>query len=127
MSTAVPPFDASSPPTGPVDLPDGEALDALVDTYDRVLVQFYTDGCSICASMEPILDAVAHNTDTVVATNNPRDDPPLVERFHITSVPTLVLFVDGTAVDRLAEGFVPADDLITFVEGREGGAAEREL
>jgi thioredoxin 1 len=116
MSTTRPPFDADSPPSRPTDLPDGDALDAFVDAYERVLVQFYTDGCGICASMEPVLDAVAHNTDAVVATINPRDDPPLVERFQISSVPTEVVFVDGEPVDRLSEGFVSADDLTAFVE-----------
>jgi thioredoxin-like negative regulator of GroEL len=116
MSTATPPFDTEAPPARPVDLPDGDALDAFVAAYDHVLVQFYTDGCGICASMEPVLDAVAHTTDAVVATINPRDDPPLVERFEIRSVPTEVLFVDGDPVDRLAEGFVSAEDLVAVVE-----------
>jgi len=116
MHTASPPYDPASPPDRPVDLPDGDALDAFVDAYDRVVVEFYTDGCGICASMEPVLDAVAHNTDAVVATINPRDDPPLIERFEIGSVPTVVLFVDGESVDRLADGFVPAEDLTAFAE-----------
>lgn len=87
-----------------------------VDAYDRVLVQFYTNGCTICGSMEPVLDAVVRKTDAAVATINPRDDPTLIDRFTIASVPTLVLFVDGDPVARLAEGFVPADELIGFVE-----------
>jgi len=120
MSTATPPFDAESPPSRPVDLPNGDALDEFVAAYDRVLVQFYTDGCGICASMEPVLDAVAHTTDAVVATINPRDDPPLVKRFQIGSVPTEIVFVDGEPVDRLAQGFVPADELTDFVEAAEG-------
>lgn len=123
MSTTTPPFDADSPPARPVDLPDGDALDAFVDAYDRVLVQFYTNGCTICGSMEPVLDAVVRKTDAVVATINPRDDLPLIERFRITSVPTLVLFVDGEPVDRLAEGFVPADDLTALAE-RDGQVSD---
>lgn len=116
MSGLTPPFDPSSPPERPVDLPDEDALDAFVDAYDRVLLELYTDGCSICASMEPILNGVARSTDAVVATVNPRDDPPLVDRFTVQSVPAFVLFIDGSPVDRRADGFVPAAELTAFVE-----------
>jgi thiol-disulfide isomerase/thioredoxin len=115
MSEASPPFDPDAPPSHPVDLPDGDSLDAFLDAHHRVLVQFYTDGCSICDSMAPVLDAVVHKTGVPVVTVNPRDDPPLVDRFRITSVPTLVLFRDGDPVDRLADGFVPVADLTAFV------------
>jgi thioredoxin-like negative regulator of GroEL len=46
---------------------------------------------------------------------NPRDDPVLIERFDVRSVPTLVLFEDGEAVDRLSEGFVGAERVIEFL------------
>lgn len=116
MAGATPPFDPDAPPTRPTDLPDGDALDAFVAAYDRVLVEFYTDGCGICSSMEPILGAITSRTDAVVATINPRDDPPLIDEYEITGVPTFVLFVDGAPTDRRADGFVPADDLTAFVE-----------
>jgi thioredoxin 1 len=51
----------------------------------------------------------------VVATVNPRDDPPLVERFDVASVPLLVLFVDGEPVARRADGFQPVEAVQDFV------------
>jgi thioredoxin-like negative regulator of GroEL len=116
METATPPFDPDAPPERPVDLPDGDALDAFVDAHDRAVVQFYTEGCSLCAAMDTVLGAVPRETDAVAATINPRDDPPLIESFRITSVPTLVLFVDGEPVDRIADGFVSGEELLAFVE-----------
>jgi len=53
--------------------------------------------------------------DLAVATINPRDDPPLIERFSITSVPALVLFEDGAVVGRLAEGFQGGDAIDSFL------------
>ena len=111
--TSSPPFDPDQSPERPVDLPDGDALDALVEAYPRVLVEFYTDGCGICASMEPILGGLARS-ELVVGTINPRDDPPLIDEYEIASVPTFVLFVDGEMVDRLADGFVPSEQLRAF-------------
>jgi thioredoxin-like negative regulator of GroEL len=46
---------------------------------------------------------------------NPRDDPPLVERFEVRSVPLFVLFVDESPVARRADGFVSGDELESWV------------
>jgi len=103
--------------SAPIHVETAADLDAVVEDHDRVLVEFYTEGCGACASMEPILDIVARETSVPVVLVNPRDDPPLIEEYDIQSVPTLVLFERGAKVKRLAEGFVGAERLIEFVEG----------
>jgi thioredoxin-like negative regulator of GroEL len=100
----------------PVGLADEAALEDLLASHGFVLLELYTEGCSLCAGMEPILTNVARVTDAVVATVNPRDDPPLVERFAVQSVPKFVLFVDGDPVAERAEGFIPNDDLVSWVD-----------
>ncbi|TKX56100.1 thioredoxin [Halorubrum sp. SP3] len=102
----------------PVSLADENALDGFVDDAGVALVEFYTDGCGICASMEPVLGNVARGveTDLAVGLINPRDDAPLIERFDVRSVPLFVLFVDGEPVARRAEGFVPGDDLTAWID-----------
>ena len=102
----------------PVALDDESDLDAFVSEADAALVEFYTDGCGICRSMEPVLGNVARAIDVRVGVINPRDDPPLVERFDVRSVPLFVLFVDGEPVGRLAEGFVPGDELTAWIDER---------
>lgn len=102
-------------PERPTDLADEPALDSFVADYEVALVEFYTDGCGICASMEPVLGNVARQLDVAVGLVNPRNDPPLVDRFEVQSVPLFVLFVDGEPVARRAEGFVPGDDLTAWV------------
>lgn len=92
------------------------ALDAVVDSEPLVLVEFYTEGCGVCAAEEPVLSGLARTSDATVVTCNPRDDPVLVDRFEVTSVPTFLLFRDGSLVARLADGFQSVDDLSTFVE-----------
>jgi len=105
-----------SPPARPTDLADEPAVDCFVDDHEAVLVEFYTDGCGICQSMEPVLGNVARQLDVAVGLVNPRDDPPLVDRFEVRSVPLFVLFLDGEPVARRAEGFIPGDDLTAWVE-----------
>jgi len=99
----------------PTPLADTDALDAFIADSDAALVEFYTNGCGICASMEPVLGNVAREVNIDVALINPRDDPSLVERFDVRSVPLFVLFVDGDPVARRAEGFIPGDDLGDWV------------
>lgn len=99
----------------PITLTDEADLDAFVADHEVAVVEFYTEGCGICASMEPIIGNVAHELDVAVGLVNPRDDPPLVDRFDVRSVPLFVLFVDGEPVDRLAEGFVAGDDLTEWI------------
>ena len=105
-----------SDPERPTSLNDEAELDAFLGANRVALVELYTDGCGICASMEPVLGNVARATTAAVGLVNPRDDPPLVERFDVRSVPLLVLFVDGEPVARRAEGFVGTEDLVTWVE-----------
>ncbi|WP_336336450.1 thioredoxin family protein [Haloarcula brevis] len=93
-----------------------DELDDVVATADRALVMVRTTGCTICKSMEPILDIAAKATDAAVVVFNPETDLDAVAAFGVRSVPTFLLFADGDLVDRRADGFVPAEDLIQFVE-----------
>ncbi|WP_049936109.1 thioredoxin family protein [Haloplanus natans] len=101
--------------TKPVRVETAAELDALIDDHEHLLVELVTDGCGLCAAMEPVLGVVATETGVPVVVINPRDDPVLIERFDVRSVPTLVRFEDGEAVDRLSEGFVGAERLIEFL------------
>ncbi|WP_135534028.1 thioredoxin family protein [Halostella pelagica] len=100
----------------PVHVDTGAELDALVEEHDVVLVDFYTKGCTLCQAVEPVIGTVARATDAVVAMCNPRTDLDLVDEYDVRSVPTLLLFADGEAVDRRADGFVEADELVDMVE-----------
>ena len=102
--------------TPPQRVADETTLDEFLAGHDEAMVMLYTSGCAICASMEPVVSNVARETGVPVVLVNPRDDPSLIERFDVRSVPKFVLFVDGAAVAELADGFVPGDDLAAWLE-----------
>lgn len=104
----------------PTSLADEAALDAFRSEEAVALVQFYTNGCGLCQQQEPVLGLLGQELDIAVGLINPRDDPPLVERFDVQSVPLLVLFVDGEPVARRAEGFVPGDELAAWLRDESG-------
>jgi thioredoxin-like negative regulator of GroEL len=90
-------------------------LNDLLAAHDRVLVEFHTEGCSMCAAMVPVLGAVAKVSDVPVATMNPRDDPHLVAEYAVRSVPKLLLFEDGELVKTLEDGFVRIEGVLSFI------------
>lgn len=106
-------------------LSDEADLDAFVSGTDLALVEFYTEGCGICQSMVPVVGNLARELGAV-GTINPRDDPPLLERFDVRGVPLFVLFVDGQRRARLADGFVGGDDLTAWIGSHTDAALGEE-
>ncbi|MDC0834987.1 thioredoxin [Geitlerinema sp. CS-897] len=78
-----------------------------------VLVDFYATWCGPCQMMVPILEQVnqALKTKLRVVKIDTDKYPTIAGQHRISALPTLVLFQDGRAVDRI-EGVLPADRLI---------------
>lgn len=110
----------------PTRLEDGEDLDEFVERNDLALVEFYTKGCERCNAMEPVLGNVVRVTDVAIGLLNPGNDITLVDRFDIRSVPTLVLFEDGTEIGRTAEGFQGTEAVVSFVNDHAPEVVEAE-
>ena len=107
---------STTTPDRPLDIADAAALEEFLSRFDVALVEFYTNGCGFCESMEPVLGNLARELDVAIGLINPRDDPPLVERFDVRGVPLFVLFIHGEPVARRAEGFIGGDDLTQWIE-----------
>lgn len=68
-----------------------------------VLVDFYAPWCGPCKMIAPVLDALAAEFTARIkfVRINVDHAPALVRRYHITGVPTLIVFQGGSAVGRL--------------------------
>ena len=66
------------------------------------LVDFYADWCQPCKQMAPVLEDVARDSfgDVSVLKVDVDDNKFLSERYNIRSIPTMVLFVNGTEIER---------------------------
>jgi len=92
---------ASQSPSEPVHV-DGDAeLSETVAEYDPVLVDFYADWCGPCQMLEPIVEAIAADTDATVAKVDVDANQRLASDYGVRGVPTLVLFADGQPAERL--------------------------
>jgi len=67
-----------------------------------VLVDFWAPWCGPCRMQAPILEKIANSGEITlkIAKVNTDDDPSLAETYGIASIPTLILFRDGSEVER---------------------------
>jgi thioredoxin 1 len=73
-----------------------------------VLVDFGAPWCGPCKMLDPLLEELAETYDgqTKFFSVNVDQNPELVMQYGVMGVPTLILFKDGEAVERLT-GFRP--------------------
>ena len=78
----------------------------VMDAHEPVLVEFYTDTCSICKTMAPVLGKLAIQGQNVIrlCKINAEKNQSMAEKYNIQGVPTFVLFKDGTMQDSTAGG-----------------------
>ena len=80
---------------------DRDVIDA--SYHQSVLVDFWAAWCGPCRLVGPTIDKVAASLgdQAVVGKVNIDEHGELAERFGITSIPTVLVFRDGTVVDSL--------------------------
>ncbi len=78
-----------------------------------ILVDFYADWCGPCKMMGKVLESI---DDINVLKVNTDEYTDLAFNYGIMSIPTLILFKNGSAVDKLI-GLQSKEDIIKFVKG----------
>jgi thioredoxin 1 len=94
-----------------------ENFDKLIQSSKPVLVDFYAEWCGPCKMMKPrLLDVAERIGDQAKIVEVDIDiEKELAERFHIQSVPTLIIFKDGKQRWRQS-GIISANALTTVLK-----------
>ena len=68
-----------------------------------VLVDFYADWCGPCKMMSPIIDAIAKEVDDnfKICKLNVDEAQDIAYEYNVMSIPTLIIFKDGSVVNKL--------------------------
>jgi thioredoxin 1 len=99
------------PRVTPVDL-DSTSFGPFLASHRDVVVDVWAPWCGPCRAMAPVLDALASELAPRLhfAKVNADSEPALVARWKVLGIPTLLLFREGTLVDRIL-GAQPSERL----------------
>ncbi|ACM55844.1 thioredoxin [Halorubrum lacusprofundi] len=110
--------ESTATPDEPIDVAGPEEFRRVVDEHDVVVVDCYADWCGPCQMMEPTIEAIASDTDAAVAKVDVDANPEIAQQLGARSIPTLLVYADGEAVDR----FTGAQDRTTLESAIERAA-----
>jgi thioredoxin 1 len=95
-----------------------ENFDEIINGTDKpVLVDFWASWCGPCRSVAPLIDELAKEYDgkAVVGKVNVDEQGELSAKFRIMSIPTIMLFKGGQAVDKIV-GARPKSDFAALLD-----------
>jgi thioredoxin 1 len=101
--------------SGPITLTDYN-FDETTRKYSLFVVDFWAPWCGPCKLVSPMIDqlAIELRGKVVFGKLNVDENPTVANIFGIQSIPTLIIFKNGEAIDGLM-GAVPKQQLISTI------------
>lgn len=92
-----------------------ENFDQLINSTGVTVMKFGAPWCGPCKMFAPVLENLASSMDGIVIGDvNIDENSELAERFHIMSVPTTLIFKDGSLAKQ-SLGFLPEEKLKNLI------------
>jgi len=80
-----------------------------------VLVDFFATWCPPCKMLLPILEDISNSRKYKIVKINIDENPNIVNKFKIDTVPTLVVFKDGKPVEK-SIGYIDRNEVIELMD-----------
>lgn len=73
----------------------------VLQSEQAVLVDFWAPWCSFCRRLAPVIDRIEekYGKNVKIAKLNVDDNKEIAQKYEVNSIPTLILFQNGKAID----------------------------